>query len=213
MEKTMVDYIRGKHLDAQNKNKAVDTLLGAFQGVICDGKISLEEVEFLIQMINDHKDDVKDIPHLGTILRILRECLNDRVVSAEEQEKLLGIFKSYTGTTYFEDGKTEYKSISFYKIFEKDPDINFKGRIFSLTGNFEYGTKSLVESEIVKRGGRVHDGMNRDINYLVVGNFGSKDWKHNSWGTKIEKAVKIIKSREYDLSIVSETDLLISFND
>lgn len=61
----------------------------------------------------------------------------------------------------------------------------------SLTGNFVYAPKSACEEAVVKRGGFVKASVSKKVRYLVVGSLGSPEWKHGSYGTKIERAMQL----------------------
>lgn len=83
------------------------------------------------------------------------------------------------------------------------PKIIFPGKLFCLTGKFVSGTRGECESYIVIHGGKVHSRPTIQTDYLVIGNLGSRDWIHSSYGLKIEKAVHY-KEKYSKISIVSE---------
>ena len=90
--------------------------------------------------------------------------------------------------------------------FDKpQPPVEFRGRSFIFTGNFAYGSRKACQEAVIERGGRAPSQKfaSREIDYLVVGNDGSKTWKRGSYGNKIESA--ILARREYGTpAIISE---------
>ena len=61
---------------------------------------------------------------------------------------------------------------------------------FCLTGDFVFAPRSQCEAVIEKRGGLISNSVTKKLTYLVVGGLGSKEWKHGSFGTKVEKAMQ-----------------------
>ncbi len=74
---------------------------------------------------------------------------------------------------------------------------------FCLTGDFVFATRAHCESVIQKRGGFTSKSVTKKVNYVVVGGLGSPEWKHGSFGTKIEKAMDY-KRQGVPLLIVHE---------
>lgn len=63
--------------------------------------------------------------------------------------------------------------------------------MFCLTGDFVYAPRRVCAEATAARGGVVKGEVSRQIDYLVVGSLGSPEWKHGSYGTKIEKAMRL----------------------
>ena len=75
--------------------------------------------------------------------------------------------------------------------FDDIDHIVFEGRKFCLTGNFVYAPRPACEQQVIARGGEVTSGVSKKVHYVVVGSLGSQEWKHGSFGTKIEKAMQL----------------------
>ena len=58
------------------------------------------------------------------------------------------------------------------------------------TGRFASGMRADCEREATNRGSTCEKNVTRRTSFLVIGTFGSEDWKHSNLGTKIQKAVK-----------------------
>ena len=84
-----------------------------------------------------------------------------------------------------------------------EPDIRFEGSTFSLTGRFVFGTKQECEEAIEDLGGMVVPAPTTETDYLVIGELGSPDWVHSTFGRSIEKTVEL-NEHGHDIAIVSE---------
>ncbi len=71
------------------------------------------------------------------------------------------------------------------------PPVSFQGKQFIFTGKFSYGSRKACQTEVIERGGLApsRKSVNQEIDYLVIGTEGSKDWKRGSYGNKIEAAI------------------------
>lgn len=80
-----------------------------------------------------------------------------------------------------------------------DVNIDFKGRIFVLTGNIPGMKRTLAEAHILMRGGQLRSSVTRDTDYLIVGCESISAVK-DSFGisSKLEKA---LENRESGKSI------------
>lgn len=72
------------------------------------------------------------------------------------------------------------------------PNIEFKGRKFVLSGKFaSCDSKSKCESEIKKHGGTISSSVSSKTDYLILGGEGSPDYKHDTYGSKVVKAMNL----------------------
>ncbi len=85
--------------------------------------------------------------------------------------------------------------------------IRFKGKIFCLTGDFDFGSKVDVELWLMARGGRCTETLNPQVDYVLVGNKGSRRWAYGSYGTKVKRAMDM-KANGVRIEIIKEADLL-----
>jgi NAD-dependent DNA ligase len=82
------------------------------------------------------------------------------------------------------------------------PTIDFVDRAFCFTGKFFSGTRSWCEEQVARRG--AHCGaITRDLNFLIIGEIGSRDWIHSTHGRKIEKAIEY-NERGCSIGIIGE---------
>ena len=62
---------------------------------------------------------------------------------------------------------------------------------YVFTGRFAYGTRKHCEAEVKARGGWCEPTVTKRAAFVVIGTFGSRDWKHSNYGRKIQHAVKL----------------------
>lgn len=107
--------------------------------------------------------------------------LNDRTV-----DELIGISKGITA-----DGVVnQHEALSAtFSLTIPPPPVIFKGACFCLTGKFAYGPRKVCEAEVVQRGGITKSDVSNLVDYLVIGNFCSDQWRHTTYGRKIEAAI------------------------
>lgn len=84
--------------------------------------------------------------------------------------------------------------------------VEFKNRTFCFTGVFELGTRKECFELVEALGGQPTEGVLKRLDYLVIGQYSCPDWKHTSYGRKIEKALRQnhIISNKHKIKIVSE---------
>jgi NAD-dependent DNA ligase len=71
------------------------------------------------------------------------------------------------------------------------PPVVFDGSTFVFTGRFEFGSRKACEAAVLQRGGALapSETVTHLVDYLVVGAKGNLQWKRDTYGSKIEKAV------------------------
>lgn len=103
---------------------------------------------------------------------------------------LLGTLEKICGGEVQDMGQGAVNQLAF----DEQPRIQFAGFSFCVTGDFIYGPRDRVHDSIAGRGGLVQKNITKKLNYLVVGLRGSDEWKHGSFGTKIERAMEYKRS-------------------
>lgn len=83
------------------------------------------------------------------------------------------------------------------------PDVDFSGKTFLFTGRFEFGSRKVCRAAVEERGGNFLDDVSSEVDFLVVGNKGSSDWKWGKYGNKIEAAV-LMRREHGSPAIISE---------
>jgi NAD-dependent DNA ligase len=87
---------------------------------------------------------------------------------------------------------------------EPPPIVTFMNKSFCFTGVFEIGTRKKCQEIVEQAGANISKEISRDLDYLVVGTKGSKNWSYGHYGNKIEKAI-LFRRQTGKPSIVEET--------
>lgn len=166
-------------------NRSLGALLGIAQGLLGDGHLNDQEINFLGDWLRQN-ESLSNVWPGDVIHARVREVLLDGMVTSEERVYLTETLRQLVGGTLEE--VASQARVSELAI-DRSATIAFPGALFCLTGDFVYAPRGHCEEVIVKRGGAV-GGVTKKLTYLVVGGLGSKEWKHGSFGTKIEKAIE-----------------------
>lgn len=123
----------------------------------------------------------------GSVIRAqVQDVLADGVVTAEERAHLVDTLGQLLGGKL--DEVAEATFVSELPMDELQA-IGVAGKQFCFTGDFVFGPRKACEDAVVRRGGLIAN-VTKKLDYLVVGGLGSPEWKHGSFGTKIEKAMQ-----------------------
>lgn len=174
-------------------------LLGIAQGVLADGRLHDKEIEFLADWLNANSSIAAAWP--GNVIHArVQEVLADGQVTSEERAHLTELLQQLVGGTSEElSAPTHVSGLALDAI----QAVTFRDRLFCLTGDFVFGPRSTCAAAIERRGGLIADNITKKLAYVVVGGMGSPEWKHGSFGTKIEKAM-LYKAQGLPIKIVHE---------
>ena len=160
------------------------SLMGIASGLIADQQLTDAEIGYLQRWLDGNPDMTTVWPGDVLVERIAA-VLADGVVTEAERAHLLDTLERICGGEIEELGKGALNQLAF----DDSPQIVFPSNTFCATGDFFYGPRERVHGVILERGGVVQNNVTKKLNYLVVGLRGSDEWKHGSFGTKIEKAI------------------------
>lgn len=130
----------------------------------------------------------------------IKEVLADGVITEDERAYLLETLQKLVGGTLESLADAEHVS---ELMFDPDAEVLFEGRRFCLTGNFVFAPRNTCAEAIERRGGTVSSAVSRKTHYVVVGSMGSPEWKHGSFGTKVEQAMTL-KREGAEILLVDE---------
>lgn len=175
------------------------TLLGIVTGLMADRVLSDDEIRFLSSWLEEHDEIATRWP--GDVLHDrVKATLADGRIAEEERSHLVQTIQQIAGGSL--EQLADRGPVN-QLAFDESVDVRFPGELFCLTGDFVFGPRPRCESEIAARGGLLSKGVTKKIQYLVIGSLGSEEWKHGSFGTKIEKAITYKRSG-VPLAIVRE---------
>jgi len=180
-------------------DRQIDTLIGLCKGLTADGKVDQSEAEFLHSWLIQSRQ-ATDNPVIINLLSRVDAMLEDGVLDEEESAELLSILHKITGEPS-EVGELA-KSTSL-PVDHPPPNIIFEGNLFLFTGTCVYGTRKDCQAAIEEMGGINAKGVNKKLNYLVLGTYVTDSWIHESYGRKIEKAMQY-REEGVPITIITE---------
>ncbi|GAB2913882.1 BRCT domain-containing protein [Paralcaligenes ginsengisoli] len=181
--------------------RQIDELIGLVKGVLADGAICQEEVEFLYGWMTTNKG-AADVWPANVLYPRISDALSDGHMDADEEKEIMELLLAAVG------GNTaplhgQHSNSSTLPLCKPVPVIEFEHHSFCFTGKFNSGTRTWCEEQVQLRGGISASGITKKLNYLVIGEIGSRDWLHSTYGLKINKAIEYRNSGT-PLHIVSE---------
>lgn len=179
-------------------SRQIDELIGIARGVAADGALNQKEVEFLQKWLAA-SEVVSNHPVIRTLYTRIDEALSDGNLDSDECTDLLDTLEKLSSRD-FELGEV-LKSTTL-PLCDPAPNVVFIDRQFCFTGTFLFGQRKFCEKEVEARGGRC-SGLNRKVDFLVIGHYATESWKHSSFGNKIISAVEW-RECGVPISIVSE---------
>ena len=184
----------------------MNEFLGFCAGIICDGNVLESEVRAILRRF-------KSSPTLMTaavfspLKRAVENALDDDVLSKLEAEEIQDWIAQLVGDGFIDTGIPNIGTVANLDDPITDPDrINLDESVFVLTGPMRMGPRSFIISEIESAGGRCAPRTTQKTDYVVISSTASRHWRTTHFGTKIERARKLI-SDGYKLRFVSETVL------
>ena len=183
-------------------DRLVDELIGICRGISADGVVNQAEAEYLVKWLERNKRYTGIYP-FNILYERLGEHLKDGVLDSEESTELLDIVKRFTGEDKEAIMLANDRTSTSLPVDDPAPDIYFEGHSFAFTGVFTVGPRRKCEELVIQKGGEVHKSVKRSTNYLVIGDIGSEQWAHSTFGRKIEKSIRW-KESGHPIYIVSE---------
>lgn len=177
--------IEHKYSDSTRKMQQLKLML---EGSIADSKIETDEAMDILSFI-ESDEQLRNDPSISTLTNILQKCLTDGYIDQEESTHLMKVFNN-----------------AIDPVSRSNTDIEFANKNFVLSGDFEHGSKSSVETLITAKGGTILKSVTKKCNYVVVGGRGSEAYAMGNYGTKVKKALDW-QARGIPVQIVSEEDL------
>lgn len=183
--------------------RSCESLLGIASGLIADGELNDKEIIFLSTWLAEHPELHKTWPGEVVYGRI-KAVLADGIITPEERIHLESTLVELIGGRFAEDGTVPDGSTAL--PIDRNEVVLLKGKSFCFTGQFLFGTRKKCELTVMEKGGRVQS-VTRKLDFLVVGELASKEWKYSAHGTKIESAIEMRKAGSA-IKIVNEAQWL-----
>lgn len=180
-------------------DRQITELIGLSRGLIADGELTDNEVEYLLKWLVANEVTTKN-PFIQRLMHTVSATLEDGVVDDEERSSLFDVLQRLSGGT-MELGET-LKS-SPLPLCEPAPTVSITGKSFAFTGTCSFGARKACEAAVTERGGSA-GSLTQKTDFLVIGEYASDDWIHSSYGRKIEKAVSFRDEKRVPIHIISE---------
>lgn len=149
----------------------------------------------------------KDTWPISILYSQITKTLEDGVIDEEERSLLIATMTEFADFSPV----CEQPAVSLPLCTDPAPII-YKGKTFVLTGDFIAGTRTNCEKEIEHQGGTTQKRVTLKTDYLIIGDKGSSDWVHQTFGRKIERAVQL-RDNGHKIAIISEQNWIESLKD
>ena len=181
--------------------RTIDTLIGISKGVVADGVVNQKEAENLLSWLQVNEKTVSSNPVTAQLSERVEQMLWDNVLDQEEADELHELLTALSGG--ISEFGEEHRSATL-PLNNRPPTVIFEDKSFLFTGTCIFGNRAKCHSAVIERAGRVAKGVTLDLDYLVIGCYVTSSWKHQSFGDKIERAMKYRDTGKSALAIISE---------
>lgn len=178
-------------------------LIGLCHGILADGSINILEAQFIQRWIAQ-KPDLSDLWPWNDLNTRLGKMLQDGILSSAEELELITILSDLAPPPAKPEHETEPEQPRSTTLPLTEPaEIAFPNKVFVFTGKFTHGSRDQCIEATEALGGISSKLINRKVDYLVIGEIGSRDWATASWGRKIEHAQMLVQDG-HPILIISE---------
>lgn len=173
-------FLNAGHRAARSASEVV----GFLKGILADGLVSEAEVISLAKWLCSNAEN-SEWP-VGFIVERVGRAMQDGVIDSHELADLKELLEKVIGgpPDDLENRPTRLP------LTQPAPPIQFSGRLFVFTGRFVLGGRKYCEELVVERGGLCRPSVTKRTDYLVIGEFSSRDWLETTYGRKILTAVE-----------------------
>ena len=186
----------------------LQTLQGLCHGILADGIIEEDEVFQLHEWLKEHKHLETHWPY-DEIQSLVLSIVADKKVDEEEKQVLKAYFNQFVNLNDTEISKEvdlATKDINISALCTSEPNVEFEGKTFCVTGVLSGMTRKELQSKIQDLGGIPTNNVSSKTDYLVVGDNGNPAWAFACYGRKVEKAVNLRKDG-HQIMLIHEFDL------
>ena len=170
----------------------------------------------------------KNTQEMQRLQEIIKSMMEDNVITDEEMAILQDWLKQHAGLAGFypfdkiqtmvetimadgimdemEQGQLLRLLDAFINPQTENVRIDFKDKTVCLSGEFDRGSKKQVEEMLTAKGASVLPTVTGKTDILILGQAGSAAWKYGNYGSKYEKARRLIEKGR-NIVIVRESDI------
>ena len=198
----ITDIIESRSYEDVTASDYLNEFLGLISGIVSDDQINEDEFAYLIEWLNKHADLIDDATVKSVVAKMVEFSKLEQITPADE-EALVSFLKQTAGIRFLETGAVDVHPMDH--IADSIESMNHERAAICFTGVFNTGTRKEVEAIAIKLGATPRKDPSKSIHYVVIGSQVSPDWKHTSFGRKIQKAIELRESG-HPLIILTEQE-------
>lgn len=198
----ITDIIESRSYKDVTASDYLNEFLGLISGIVSDDQINADEFAYLIEWLNKHADLIDEATVKSVVAKMVEFSALDQVTPSDE-EALVSFLKQTVGIRFLETGAADVHPMDH--IADSIESMNHERAAICFTGVFNTGTRKEVEAIAIKLGATPRQDPSKSIHYVVIGSQVSPDWKHTSFGRKIQKAIELRESG-HPLIILTEKE-------
>ena len=158
---------------------------GICMGIVSDGSINTSEAEFMLNWLTPRIHSIND-PMISKVYDTL-EKIEKEGFTEQNESLLIEVVMAYTGG---QSTTPDSQLPTTIPLCQPAPELNIPGKTFCFTGTFDYGTRQQCQKAITDNGGSVAKDVTTSVDFVIIGNNITPEWKHQSYGKKILKAMQ-----------------------
>ena len=167
--------------------RSINELIGLCKGILSDGRVDAQEVDFLKSWFENNQGVVNIWP-ANILSERINKILADGEADAVEREHLALLMAKLTGVI---PGVADAEQLATrLPVDDPPPEVVFKKKSFHLTGNFIFGSREKCEEVIQGLGGKTQPQPEFKTNFLVIGALGSAEWSHGPYGEEVKTVIE-----------------------
>lgn len=175
-----------------DETKQLHELTAIVKNIISDNVLSDDEIHLLSGWTKQNEHLKGNYP-FDVISNALNAVLEDGIITEDERIYLMDILSNYDNPVEQQSSDTSNVTIAGSKIV--------------LTGEFALGSRDEVSKKLENLGAEVQKNVTKKTDYVIVGGYGSSDWAHGNYGTKVKKALEL-QTKGANIMIIKEDDFL-----
>lgn len=182
-------------------------LQGLCHGILSDGIVHDKEVQELNNWLDKH-EHLKSYYPYDEIRSLLLNVLSDGKIDDDEKIVLKAYFSQFiklNNNQIQQQLKDELVNVEISGLCTSDPFVVFQDKSFCITGVLKRGSRTDMQNDIKKLGGRIVESINKNTDYLIIGDNGNPAWAFSCYGRKVERAMELRKEG-YPIMLIHEFD-------
>ncbi|MBJ7536974.1 BRCT domain-containing protein [Marinomonas transparens] len=184
----ITDIIEYRSFSTVTVDDYVNEFLGLISGVVADDQINEKEFAYIVEWINNHADVMEEVAVKNVIANVIDFSKRDHVTQ-DDEDALLLCLKQTAGIRFLETGSADAHPMD--NIADNIDSMDHTGARICFTGVFNTGSRKEVEAIANNLGAITRKDPSKSIDYVIIGTQVAPDWKHTSFGRKIQKAVEL----------------------